>query len=118
MAEQKTGGLRRWSEAEARQVLATWETSGKSIGAFARTKGVTPQRLYWWRERLGKKVEERAVPRFVPLVVKAPAVRLESSAALVVTTPAGARVEVREVNATTAAWVVALLERGEHGGGA
>lgn len=116
MAEQKTGGLKRWSEAEARHVLATWEASGKSIGAFARAKGVTAQRLYWWRERLAK-VDEPAAPRFVPVVVKAPAVRLESSAAVVVTTPAGARVEVREVNATTAAWVVALLERVERGGG-
>lgn len=117
MAEQKTGGLKRWSEAEARHVLATWEASGKSIGAFARAKGVTAQRLYWWRERLAKKMDAPAAPPFVPVVVKAPAVRLDSPAAVVVTTPAGARVEVREVNATTAAWVVALLERAPRGGG-
>jgi hypothetical protein len=48
----------------------------------------------------------------VPVVVKHPVVRLEGSVALVVTTPDGAHVEVREVSSSTAAWVVALLERG------
>jgi transposase-like protein len=115
MAEQTTGGMRRakrWSEAEARRVLAAWEKSGKSVGAFARSNGVTPQRLYWWRERLGKGGNAATGPEFVPVVVKHPVVRLDGSVALVVTTPDGAHVEVREVSSSTAAWVVALLERG------
>jgi len=43
---------RRWTEAEAREVLAALEQSGQSITAFAAARGLDPQRLYYWRRRV------------------------------------------------------------------
>ena len=115
MAKYATGSGRRakrWSEGEARRVLAAWKKSGQSGGAFARAIGVTAQRLYWWRERLDEDGERLPTSQFVPIVVKNPAARAEGTAAIVVTTADGARLEVKEVSASTAAWIVAVLERG------
>ena len=42
-----------WSEVEARGVLGAWQKSGMSIERFARQRGFTPQRLYWWKRKLG-----------------------------------------------------------------
>jgi transposase-like protein len=43
---------RHWTEADARRVLAEWERSGDSLEAFARSRGLVPERLAWWRKRL------------------------------------------------------------------
>lgn len=65
---------RRWTEAEARSVLAKLESSGQPLSRFAREQGLTAQRLYWWKARLGK--SERGVrrkrveaPRLAPVVL-------------------------------------------------
>ena len=42
-----------WTEVEARGVLEAWRKSGASIEKFARTRGLVPQRLYWWKRKLG-----------------------------------------------------------------
>jgi hypothetical protein len=44
---------RRWTESEAREVLAALDGSGLSVAAFAAREGFGVQRLYWWRHRLG-----------------------------------------------------------------
>ena len=41
----------RWSSAEVRQLLTDLETSGLSLAAFARERGIAPHRLYWARNR-------------------------------------------------------------------
>jgi transposase-like protein len=43
---------KRWTEVEAQQVLAEQVRSGLSDRAFARKKGLDPQRLWWWCKRL------------------------------------------------------------------
>jgi transposase-like protein len=43
-----------WSEQEAREALAELARSGESMGRFARRKGVSTQRLYYWRKRLAQ----------------------------------------------------------------
>lgn len=58
---------RRWSEADARQVLAALDESGMSTAAFAMEKGLDPQRLYWWRRRLANADTDAAVPAFLEL---------------------------------------------------
>ena len=62
---------RRWSEADAREVLGALESSGRTIHAFAREHDLKAHRLYWWRERLAGAVgEERAeTVTFAPVVV-------------------------------------------------
>lgn len=57
----------RWTEAQAREVLAAWRASGKSMRAFALERGLRAQRVTWWRDRLGD--WERA-PKLVPAVVR------------------------------------------------
>ena len=58
----------KWSEVEARGMLAALDKSGLSIGDFARERGFVPQRLYYWRERLAELDERR--PQLLPLVVR------------------------------------------------
>src|SRR4051812_35733320 len=41
-----------WSEVEARGVLSALAKSGLSIEKFARERGITPQRIYWWKKKL------------------------------------------------------------------
>jgi hypothetical protein len=41
-----------WTEVEARSVLDALKRSGLSIEKFARSRGLTPQRLYWWKKKL------------------------------------------------------------------
>jgi hypothetical protein len=42
----------RWTEQDARIVLAALEQSGKPLRAFAEEHGLDPQRLYIWRRRV------------------------------------------------------------------
>jgi hypothetical protein len=41
-----------WSELEARSFLRAWSASGLSIEKFATQRGITPQRLRWWKKKL------------------------------------------------------------------
>ena len=61
----------RWTERDAREVLAALRGSGKSVSEFAAEHGLDPQRVYLWRRRLGK-----AEPTiFQELIVRPAAVR-------------------------------------------
>lgn len=59
-----------WTEADARRVLADWERSGITLEAFARSRGLVPQRLAWWRKRL-RTTRPKAITSltFVPAAV-------------------------------------------------
>jgi transposase-like protein len=59
----------RWTEQDARDVLAALARSGKPVRVFATEHGLDPQRLYLWRRRLGE--AERTT--FQELMVRAPA---------------------------------------------
>ena len=48
-----------WTEIEARGVLEAWRRSGLSIEAFARGRGLVPQRLHWWKKKIGFGVQNR-----------------------------------------------------------
>ena len=128
MAKDSTTGATaqtRWTEKRARAALDAWRRSGQSGAAFARAIGVVPQRLYWWKRRLSR---DAAVPAFVPVVAVAPrstsstrvvagpplasAISATASAALVVSSTGGVRIEVYEVDASTAAWVTSVLDGG------
>ena len=64
---------RRWSEADAREVLGALESSGRTIHAFAREHDLKAHRLYWWRQRLAgavrKEREDAETLTFAPVVV-------------------------------------------------
>jgi len=92
------GVSRKWTEEDAREALAALEASGESVNAFARRLGIVPQRLLWWRSRLG-----RVTPSFVPVEV------IGASPAVVVVTEDGTRVEVSTADAASAEWVGTML---------
>jgi len=47
----------RRGEAAGRALVAAWEASGLPQAAFARRRGVSAQRLSYWRLRLGQRVQ-------------------------------------------------------------
>jgi hypothetical protein len=42
----------RWTESQAREVLAALERSGQPVSEFASQHGLDPQRVYHWRRRV------------------------------------------------------------------
>ena len=94
----------RWTAEQAREVLDAWEASGQSGAAYGRSIGVVAQRLFWWRRRLGRHGERGGgETTLVPVTVRG-SLAVAGSAAVVVTTAGGSRIEVHEVDATTASW--------------
>ena len=53
-----------WTEHEARAALRAWKSSGKSLHHWALEHGIVPQRMRWWRKKLGdvEDVPEAAAP--------------------------------------------------------
>jgi hypothetical protein len=111
-------GRRPWTEKEGRRVLEAWEASGDSIPAFARGAGLVPQRLYWWHERLGRgdalvrsgRAAQVEAPAFLPVTVRSPEGGTAGGAAAVFVSTEGLRIEVRELDTTSAAWVGAVVK--------
>jgi transposase-like protein len=53
---------RRWTEDDARVVIAAQAASGLPVAAFAAREGIDPQRLYFWRRRVGEGPAATTVP--------------------------------------------------------
>ena len=96
---------KRWTEDEAKAVLDEWKQSGLSGAEFARQHDLVPQRLYWWRERLG----ESESATFLPVVLRPEAALTALGSRVLITSRGGVRIEVSECDAKTAAWVATLL---------
>lgn len=101
----------RWTEKDARRVLGAWEKSGETVAAFARRMGVIPQRLSWWRKRLAQAPSGEPSVAFVPVTVRpgADVTSTPRTAPVVLTLGDRVRIDVRDMDGTTAAWVAALL---------
>jgi transposase-like protein len=61
----------RWTEQDARDVLAALARSGQPVSTFAAEHGLDPQRVYLWRRRLGG----AELTTFRELIVRPPAQR-------------------------------------------
>lgn len=61
---------RRWTEEEARRIVAFGEERDSTWSAFAQELGVDVVRLHWWRRRLEARpeVQRSAAAAFVPLI--------------------------------------------------
>jgi hypothetical protein len=63
-----------WTEVEARGVLSALAKSGMPLERFARERGITPQRIYWWKKKLEAKDEGKSnALALLPVSVPAPA---------------------------------------------
>jgi transposase-like protein len=60
---------RRWSVADAKQVIAAGERSGRSWSAFAQHLGIGLWRISWWRSRLAgpRRGEQEPAIKFIPV---------------------------------------------------
>ncbi len=58
-----------WTEVEARGVLESLRRSGLPLERFAKERGFTPQRLYWWKKKLALAAES-AEPKLLPVRLK------------------------------------------------
>jgi hypothetical protein len=105
---------KRWTRKYATGLVARWVASGESGAAFARKLGVDPQRLFWWRRRVGAAPgcdEGGARPAFVPVVATATAIAV-SRPPVSISMVDGTRVDVWEIDASSAAWVASLVDGG------
>lgn len=96
---------RRWTEDDARRVLAAWRASGDSAYGFARDHGLNAQRLSWWSKRLGEWEHADVAAGFAPAdVTGAPM----ATGAAVVVHVAGVVIEA-EANHVDARWLATLV---------
>jgi len=63
-----------WTEVEARSVLEALKRSGLGVEKFARSRGLVPQRLWWWKKKLGigAAVDSSRVPALLPVRMTEP----------------------------------------------
>jgi hypothetical protein len=115
--QEKKGGWKQWTKAEAREVLAAWKKSGLPLGTFARERGVGAERLRWWSKRLSevttvkrKGKKKAAAVRLVPAMIDGPLADLGPEAAVSIRFPVtGPVVEIANVRRVPSAWVSELL---------
>jgi transposase-like protein len=95
-----------WTEADARRVLADWQRSGDTLEAFARSRGLVPQRLAWWRKRLhvGRREASTALT-LVPATVIGDAPAASAAPATIIRLPHGI---VIELEGASPGWIAAL----------
>lgn len=70
MARRSDTPRKHWTESEGRSAIAAWRASGLGLLAYSRLSGVTPNRLVYWRERLGEMAVGSKV-EFLPVEVGA-----------------------------------------------
>ena len=91
-AARNHGATHQWTEDEARAALMELARSGESAAEFARSRGFSTQRIYYWKKRLAA---TSAVPAFVP--VRLPVVASSTIApATIEIVSSGVTVRVRE----------------------
>jgi hypothetical protein len=97
-----------WTEIEARGALEAWKRSGMSLEAFARSRGIVPQRLHWWKKKLRFGVAAVKESALVPVRI----VEARRGEPVTVLLRSGHMLKVgRDFDEQTFERVVALLER-------
>ena len=105
-ASQMAHGQR--TEVQARGVLEACKRSGVGIEKFARSRGLVPQRLWWWKAKLGFGRVSNSAPALVPVRVT----EARRGEPVTVLLRSGHMIKVgRDFDESAFARVVALLER-------
>jgi hypothetical protein len=104
----------KWTEIEARGVLEAWTRSGKTLETYARSRGLVPQRLHWWKQKLhfdATATKSRTVA-LLPVEIAEPAAGVRRGEPVTVLLRSGHMIKVgRDFDESAFARVVALLER-------
>ncbi len=69
MSTDKAKRQKAWTTEEAQRHIEAHASSGQSMAAYGRTKGIDAGRLWWWRRKLRQEQLQAADKVFVPLVV-------------------------------------------------
>jgi hypothetical protein len=103
-----------WTEVEARGVLEAWKRSGVAIEKFARGRGLVPQRLHWWKKKLGFGASEKGrLPALLPVRITESRVDARRGEPVTVLLRSGHMLKVgRDFDESAFARVVTILERG------
>lgn len=106
---------KRWSETEARELLASWEDSGLTLAAFARRRGCHPERLRRWKQKLSRQASGAQPARLVPVEITGsiPASREGAASRIELELSCGVRLiaEVQTDPQIVARWVSVLESR-------
>ena len=109
MAKQTSLDRRKsWTEADAQRVLDEWRRSGATLEAFARSRGLVPQRIAWWRKRLA---DGRASSTTALTLI--PAAVIGGEPAAVLRLPGGTVLELTSVSPSWVAALAAALTRSQ-----
>lgn len=81
--------------------LDEWRQSGDSLAAFARRRGISSARLYWWRKRIGADSLELKTLSLVPATVTD-----RTAAPITIRLPNGIEIEA---TSATPAWIAAVV---------
>lgn len=94
-----------WTEDDARIVLEEWRRSGTTLAAFARQRGVSAPRLYWWRRRLSSSETRTSSVSLVPATIVS-----TTAPAIVIQLANGIAVEVAGAGAgVSPAWIAEVV---------
>jgi hypothetical protein len=103
-----------WTEIEARGVLEAWKKSGQSLEGYARSRGLVPQRLHWWKQKLrfGVAADKSRAVALLPVRVTESDTGGRRGEPVTVLLRSGHMINVgRDFDESAFARVVALLER-------
>lgn len=101
-----------WTEVEARGALEAWKKSGQSIERFARSRGLVPQRLHWWKRKLDFGSGKARELTLLPVQLAEPRPDGRRGEPVTVLLRSGHMLKVgRDFDEIAFARVVALLER-------
>jgi hypothetical protein len=104
MAKRSSPTARRHRNAsDAHRVLDEWERSGGTLEAFARSRGLVPQRIAWWRNRL--RDQRPAAPAAMTFVEATVVGAHPADPAAMIRLPHGI---VLELTGASPGWVAAL----------
>ncbi len=96
-------------------MLQAWKRSGLGLERFARSRGLVPQRLYWWKRKLGfDSATDKGQPMaLLPVRVTEGRAEARRGEPVTVLLRSGHMLKVgRDFDESAFARVVALLERG------
>ena len=101
MRRSQTDREETWTPEDARRVLDEAARSGESIAAFARRRGLTSARLYWWKQRLAT-----SSLTFLPAAVVPATTARPSVATVSIRVRDGIAIEIADPSPS---WVAALV---------
>ena len=93
-----------WTPDDARRVLDEWQRTGTTVAEFARHRGLSAARLYWWRRRLNRPTSTALA--LVPAMVTARPLPLAGRTTEVTIRVGDIAVEIADA---TPAWVAGLV---------